>query len=123
MSDGAMSEAAMLTSLRDIHLPVEAAGGSVADMAAVVAMAGLAALLIAALLRAVSLRRPKRAGTDMEARLSALEGLPDDARRVALLHLLKEVRPARYAELRAGLYRAAGGVETATLEAEVAGLV
>lgn len=123
MSEGAMSESAMLTSLRDIHLPHEAAGGVVADLSAVVALAGLVALLIVALLRAVSLRRPHRRARDVRARVAAMAAMPEATRRTALLHLLKEAQPERYAQLREGLYRGEGGVLTAELEAEVARLV
>ena len=122
MSDRALSEAAMLTSLRDIRLPVEAAGGMVADVAAALGLAGLAALIVAGLLRLLAQRRPRTTQTSLQDRLAALEALPEDARRVALLHLLRAQDPARYAAIKGTLYQPGGGADLATLEAEVARL-
>ena len=122
MSDRALSEAAMLTSLRDIRLPVEAAGGMAADIAAALGLAGLAALIVAGLLRLLAQRRPRTTQTSLQDRLAALEALPEDARRVAMLHLLRAQDPARYAAIKGTLYQPGGGADLATLEAEVARL-
>ncbi len=123
MTEQAMSEAAMLVSLRDIHLPTEAAGGAVADIAVAVGLAGLAALMISTVLRLLSKRRPAATGLDMRSRLSAIAEMPEDARRVALLHVLRDAQPDRYAAIKGALYQPGGGVDIATLEAEVARLV
>lgn len=123
MSERALSEAAMLTSLRDIHLPATAPGGSLAELCVAVGLAALSALLVAAALRALSLRRTRPAEPSLRARVAALESLPEAARRTALLHLLRAHAPERYATLREGLYAPGGGVALATLEAEVARLV
>ncbi|SFS81144.1 hypothetical protein SAMN04488040_1901 [Sulfitobacter marinus] len=122
MTDQAMSEAAMLISLRDITLPVEAAGRSVADIVVTVGLAGVLALIIAGVLRLFSMRRPA-AGSDLRAQILAIADMPDDARRVALLHLFREAQPERYAAIKGALYQPEGGVDIATLEAEVARLV
>jgi hypothetical protein len=122
MTDQAMSEAAMLISLRDITLPVEAAGGSVADVAITVGLAGVLALIIAAGLRLFSMRRPA-AASPLRGQFLAIREMPDDARRVALLHLLRQAQPERYAAIKGALYQPEGGVDIATLEAEVARLV
>jgi hypothetical protein len=122
MSDQAMSEAAMLISLRDITLPVDAAGGAVADIAVTVGLAGVLALIIAAVLRLFSMRRPA-AGSILRAQILAINDMPEDTRRVAVLHLLREAQPERYAAIRGALYQPGGGVDIATLEAEVARLV
>lgn len=122
MSDQAMSEAAMLISLRDITLPVDAAGGAVADIAVTVGLAGVLALIIAAVLRLFSMRRPA-AGSSLRAQILAMADMPDDTRRVALLHLLREAQPERYAAIKGALYQPGGGVDIATLEAEVTHLV
>ena len=122
MSDQAMSEAAMLISLRDITLPVDAAGGAVADIAVTVGLAGVLALIIAAVLRLFSMRRPA-AGSILRAQILAINDMPEDTRRVALLHLLREAQPERYAAIKGALYQPGGGVDIATLEAEVTRLV
>jgi hypothetical protein len=122
MTDQAMSEAAMLISLRDITLPVEAEGGVVADVAVTVGLAGVLALIIAGMLRLFSMRRPA-AASPLRGRYLAIREMPDDARRVALLHLLRQAQPERYAAIKGALYQPEGGVDTATLEAEVARLV
>lgn len=119
MSDRAMSEEAMVTSLRDIHLPAEAAGGLIADVSVAVGLASLVALLIAATLRFLSLKRPRQAQSGLQQQVAGLADLPEAARRVALLHLLRARHPTRYSEIRGALYEPGGGVDTATLEAEV----
>jgi len=122
MTDQAMSEAAMLISLRDITLPVEAAGGLGADIAATVGLAGVLALIIAGMLRLFSMRRTA-AASPLRGQYLAIREMPDDARRVALLHLLRQAQPERYAAIKGALYQPGGGVDIATLEAEVARLV
>jgi hypothetical protein len=122
MTDQAMSEAAMLISLRDITLPVEAAGGGVADVAVTVGLAGVLALIIAAGLRLFSMRR-RVAMPPLRGQYLAIREMPDDARRIVLLHLLKHAQPERYAAIKGALYQPGGGVDIATLEAEVARLV
>ncbi|ABV92206.1 hypothetical protein Dshi_0458 [Dinoroseobacter shibae DFL 12 = DSM 16493] len=123
MSDRALSEATMLASLRDIHLPASAPGGVWAELCVAVGLAALAALVVAAVLRAFTVRRTGQGPVSLQDRVAALEALPDDARRVALLHVLRAYAPQRYADLRAALYKPGPGVTLATLEAEVARLV
>lgn len=120
--DRAMSETAMLASLRDIHLPDVAPAGMAADIAATVGLAALAALVVATLLRLVSLQRTPAPKDDLRVELARLKREPDAVRRVALLHLLRARAPARYAEIRGTLYRPEGGLDTDDLEAEVARL-
>jgi len=122
MTDQAMSETAMLISLRDITLPAEAAGSLAVDIAATVGLAGIFALFIAGMLRLFSMRRPA-AVAPLRGQFFAIREMPDDARRVALLHLLRQAQPERYAAIKGALYQPEGGVDIATLEAEVARLV
>ncbi|MFK7880714.1 hypothetical protein [Roseobacter sp.] len=123
MTDRAMSEEAMLTSLRDIHLPAEAAGGFIADVAVAVGMASLLALALAGILRALSLQRKSAAKVTLSDRIAALAQLPEREKRVALLHLLRARAPERYSALRGPIYQPGGGIDVATLEAEVNRLV
>ena len=119
MSERGMSEAAMLAGLRDIRLPAEAAGGWIADIAAAVALAALAALVVGGVLRLLSRRRPKVRPLSLARRLEAAVALPEEARRTALLHLMKEHAPERFAELRKGLYRPGEGPDPGAMEAEL----
>ncbi|WP_299961205.1 hypothetical protein [uncultured Roseobacter sp.] len=116
MTDRALSEEAMLASLHDIHLPAEAAGGFAADIAVVIGLASFAALLLVGVFRLVSL---KARVAPVESPLAGLQDLPEADRRVALLHVLREAAPERYAAIRGAIYEPGGGVDLATLEAEV----
>jgi hypothetical protein len=120
MTDRAMSESAMLASLRDITLPDLTTAAIAADVAVTVGLAALAALLVAGLLRLVSLRRRPARLNGIEQTLARLRAEPEGARRVALLHMLRAQAPERYAELSGALYRPDGGIDTDALEAEVA---
>lgn len=123
MTDRAISKEAMLTSLRDIRLPAEAPGGAAADLAVATGLACLLALALAAILRALSREPGKKTGATLQDHLAALEGKPEAERRLALLHLLRAHAPERHAALKGALYKPSGGVDAATLEAEVARLV
>lgn len=122
MSDGALSEAAMRASLIDIRLPAEAAGGIWADLAIAIGLAGLLAVVVAALFRLAGQRRPAPTAPNVQERLADIAVLPAPERRVALLHLLREQAPERYADLSPGLYRPGGGPGLDELTAEVARL-
>lgn len=123
MTERALSETAMLASLRDIELPMAAAGGVIAELAATVGISGIVALGVAGLLRAITVKRAEKCQSPLQNHCAALADLPDEERRLALLHLLRAHAPERYAQLRTSLYRPSGGVETAVLEAEVNRLV
>ena len=122
MSDRAMSEEAMLASLRGIQLPELAPVELVADIAVTVGLSALAALLVAALLRLASRRRETRIEPTLHDELARLQALPEAERRIAALHLLRAHAPDRYAAMQGALYRP-DGIATRTLEAEVARLV
>jgi hypothetical protein len=123
MTDRALSEAAMLSSLRDITLPAEAPGGLLAEAAMVVALAGFAAFLVAGLLRLLSMRKAAPVATDLKAMMAQAMTLPEADRRLHFLHLLRAHAPERYAGLAARLYHREGTVTTSELEAEIARLV
>lgn len=120
MTERALTEDALLAGLRDIHLPAEGAGGTIAELAAAGAFACALALLFAALLRALSLRRRSVAAPSLRARIEASRALPEAERRVALLHLLKERDPTRFHALKQGLYRADSTLDADTVAAELA---
>ncbi len=122
MSEGALSEAAMRASLIDIRLPPEAAGGVWADLAIAIGLAGFLAVVVAALARLASQKRPAPTALNVQERLADIALLPAAERRVALLHLLREQAPERYADLAPGLYRPDGGPALDDLTAEVARL-
>lgn len=123
MTERALSETAMLSSLRDITLPAEAPGVLLAEVAMVVALAGFAALLVAGLLRLLSLRDAAPAATGLKALVAQAMALPEADRRLHLLHLLRAHAPERYAGMAVRLYQREGTVTTSELEAEIARLV
>ncbi|NOE27022.1 hypothetical protein [Ruegeria sp. HKCCD6157] len=123
MSEKALSEATMLASLRDIHLPAEAAGGAVAEYAAVLGIAALASVGCVAILRLLSVRTAANRRPDPPDRSVEQPGWSVDRRRVALLHKLRTQSPKRYAELTGDLYQPGGEPDLATLQEEVAGRV
>lgn len=120
MADRALTPEAVLTGLQDIRLPAEAAGGLVAEVLAVVGLGLGLALLLGLAVRIVSRPRVSRTRVpSLASRLAALSDLPEAERSVALLHLLKEVRPARYQALSEGIYRIGGVPDASALEAEL----
>lgn len=122
MSEGALSEATLRASLIDIRLPVDAPGGVWAELAVVIGLAALLAVGVASLVRLAGQRRVPETVPTLHDRLDEIALLPVAERRVALLHLLREKAPERYAELTPTLYRPGGGPELHELTAEVARL-
>ena len=122
MTDRAMSEAAMLESLRDIRLPEVAAGGLLADLLVAAGLAGLAVLVVAGLFRLISLRRPPKATSTLTDALQEAESLPEPLQRTAFLHMLRQHAPERYKALRGALY-ASDELTTPMIREEVARLV
>ncbi|WP_299964113.1 hypothetical protein [uncultured Roseobacter sp.] len=118
MTDRAISEAAMLASLRDIRLPEIAAGGTLAEVAAVIGLASVAALLLVGVIRLLSREKQPQA-TGSETGLAALAHLTGAERRVALLHLLRARAPERFAAIKGEIYTPGGGIDLETLEHEV----
>ncbi len=123
MSDKALSQDALLVSLRDIRLPDHAAGGILAELAVVVGLSGLCAVGVVLVLRAFSHRTPKSVDVSLATQVAALSDLAEAERRVALLHLLRVHAPARFAELKSDFYRPDTSVDLDQLETEVARLV
>lgn len=122
MTDRALSEAAMQTGLQDIRLPVSAPGGLIAEIAAGIGGGALLALVILLFLRLVTARREREAAQPLTRQIAATKGLPADARRIALLRLLKTHSPEVHARLQDRLY-AENGLDTREIETEVARLV
>lgn len=117
MADRALTEEAVLAGLQDIRLPVDAPGGILAELLVVIGLGLLLALVLGMALRTLSRPRARTPGSATLAdRMARLSDLPDTERRLALLHLLKEVRPDAFKRLAAGLYRADGLPDAAMLE-------
>ncbi len=123
MTEKALSEAAMLASLRDIHLPAEAVGGVLAEYAVVFGIAALASVGSVAVLRFLSVKSAANFPATASDQSTERPEWSADRRRVALLHRLRDQNPARYAELRSDLYQPGGGPDLETLQNEVAGRV
>ena len=123
MSDGALSETALLASLRDIRLPSDAAGGILAEIAVAVGAAGLSAITLVLLLRLISRRQVRVDPPTLQDHIDALAQGTDAERRVGLLHLLRRHAPERFAKLKPDLYRPNSALDIQQLETEVARFV
>ncbi|WHZ37800.1 hypothetical protein [Sagittula sp. MA-2] len=116
MTGEAITEETLQASLHDIRLPSEAPGSFAAELAATLALACLGALVLGAGMRLATVRaRPP----DPQSDLARIATLPDDARRVALLTLLKTHAPDRFEALKQSLYRPEP-LDLAELQDEVA---
>lgn len=119
MTDRAMTEEAVLASLRDIHLPAGAAGGWGADLAATLALAIACGLLLGVVLRGLSQRAKTEQEPSLRRDMAGLRDLPEPEQRVALLHLLKRYMPERYTALKPALYRPNSGLSAQELHEEL----
>ncbi|XDA99016.1 hypothetical protein AB1M95_03690 [Sulfitobacter sp. LCG007] len=124
MSGRSMTQDAMLASLQDIRLPEASAGAGVADVFVVIGLTALLALAVLAVLGALGLRNAPLRRVSMPVRVAEALRLPAGPRRVALLHLIRERDPLRYAVLAEGhtLYRR-GGLKLEAIEEEARKLV
>ena len=116
------SRETMLAALRDIRLPSDAPGGWPAEMLVSIGLAAMAALICLALLRLVFRHQAKPQALTLAETVEQVETLPEAAQRVALLHLLKQHAPDRFAALSQQLY-APGALDLETLKAELAAYV
>ena len=105
MSDTALSEQAMRDSLIGLRFPVEAALEPYADLFLAAGLGGCVGLVCIGLARLFARHKDVSRPPGLPERISALQGLPEDARRVGFVNLLKEIAPDRYAAIRAELYR------------------
>lgn len=122
MSGNAISKEALLAALQDIRLPNSAAGGTIAELAAIVAFGGLAALITTSVLRALSLQRRKLSTEPSEPWATQETAADPSARRLAALRQLKARAPERYARFADALYRPDGHPTLEQIEAELARL-
>lgn len=104
MTRTGLSEEAMRQSLLDIRLPAGDLNATLADLLMTAGLGGVAALVALGLIQLVTRRRRIPVEVTLKDRITALQGLPDDTRRIGFLHLLREIAPDRYAELRQTLY-------------------
>lgn len=120
MSDRALTAEAVLAGLQDIRLPAEAPGGLLAELLAALGLGLLLAFLLGAALRLFSVAwQTGQKPPSLDQKLRAAAALPEDQRRLALMHLLKAKRPEIFAELAQELYREGGLPESNVLEAEL----
>ncbi|WP_146591118.1 hypothetical protein [Puniceibacterium confluentis] len=117
MSDHGLSEEAMLIGLRDIRLPTEAPGGLFAELLVALFLGLLLAVVLGLGLRLVTRLRPVPADSKMD--WQAIQALPDEAQRLAMLRLLKSRAPERFAALTQALYQPDGLPDIGVLRAEV----
>ena len=110
---------ALLAGLHDVRLPVEAAGGAPAEILAALGLGLLLALCLAPAIRALTRPRQAPAADDLAARLAALDALPAERRRDALLRLVAEHRPQTLRAIEPAIYRPDGLPSAEALEAEL----
>lgn len=121
MTQTALSEAAMLDGLRDIRLPAGSAEAVLADVVTALGLGGVAAVAVLLILRAIAQLRPRQRPPSLQLKTQAALAMPPAARRVALLRLLRDHAPDRFAALEPQLYQP-GAVTDDTLAAEVRAL-
>ena len=108
MADRALSEEAMLSGLRGIHLPPDPPGGPLAEIAAAAALG---------LLRVFTVRRPPAAAAPDPEKI--LSGRNEGEQRTLLLHALKARKPEAFHRLKSSLYRPDTPLDTASLLREL----
>ena len=115
MAERALTEEAMLAGLHDIRLPADAPGGLVAEVLAAGGLGVLAALVVAALVVALTRLKPATSARP-DSNHGEIDSDNDNARRLRLLHQLKTERPEAFAQLSSDLYRKGGLPEVAAIE-------
>ncbi|MEO3416453.1 hypothetical protein AAFO92_17520 [Roseovarius sp. CAU 1744] len=122
MTDRALTEEAVLAGLQDIRLPVDAPGGLLADFLLVIGLGLCLALCLGTVLRLfTSARQRARRPPTLAQQVDASKALPEEQRRIMLLHLLKTARPEAFATLSDRLYHPGGMPESTVLEAALTG--
>lgn len=111
----------MLASLHDIRLPTEAAGGLLAEVAIAIALGLLSAVALGFVMPVFARRRRPEVEPSLNERVAALRHLPDEARAVALLHLMRSAAPETLPEDRTTLYAVDGFPTAAELETALLG--
>ena len=108
----------MLAGLRDIDLPVRETGGVIAEICILIGLAGIAGLLFAMVLWLFLVPRPTATKQNKD-ELASLAALPEEHRRVVLLHLLRNRAPEHYENIKDRLYLPGAELSLQELETEV----
>lgn len=118
MTQTALSETVMLDGLRDIRLPAGTPEAVLADVVTGLGLGGLAAVMVLLILRGLANLRPSPRPPSLRMQKQAALAMEPAARRVALLRLLRDHAPERFAALTPQIYQQ-GAVPDDTLIAEV----
>ena len=116
MADPLISHETILASLHDIRLPTEAAGGLLAEVAVAIGLGFLCAGVLGFVIPVFAGRRRPEVGRTLVERVADLRHLPDEARAMALLHLMRSATPETMPKDRTTLYAADGFPTAAELE-------
>ena len=116
MAEQGISHDALLAGLHDIRLPEHAAGGVLAEVMVALALGLAAALLVSLIAPLFAQRKVVAVAPALDERVAVLRDLPEEARALALLHLLREVTPEVRQQERRALYTPGGMPEAAMLE-------
>lgn len=121
MADPLISHETMLASLHDIRLPTEAAGGLLAEIAVAIALGLLCAAALGFVMPAFAQRRRPEVEPSLDERVADLRHLPDEARAMALLHLMRDAAPETLPKDCTTLYAVDGFPTAAELETALLG--
>lgn len=116
MTERAAGPEDLLAGLHDIRPPLEAAGGWPAEAAVILAAALIAAWAVSFALPLVT-APPRTREETLADRIAAARALPEGARVIALLHLIRAERPEALPDIAPLLYRPDAAPDAATLEA------
>lgn len=118
MAEDDFSKETMLEGLHDIRLPASAPGGLIAEMAVMIGVAMVCALLVSFLLPVVFRRvKPPVAEPTIADKIAAAAELPETERAIALLQLIRTQKPEAMPVTSAQLYTAYAFPSVAQLEA------
>lgn len=104
MADQPSPSIDLLSGLYGNRLPETAAGGIWADMLVAVGIGLLCAVAVSSLLPLITSERRQKPTVTLRVEIARLESLPDAARKIGLLHLLRERDPRSFHALRSRLY-------------------
>lgn len=119
MAERRLTTDELLSGLQGIRLPPDAPGGLVAEIAAAVGVGLLIALGVSTLLPLITRRTSRKSAPSLHDRIEDTRSLPADDRVVALLHLMKEQKPAFLKTLKNRIYAPGELPDPQMLESEL----
>ena len=119
MADRAILAEDIIAGLHDIRLPSQAAGGTIADIAAAIGLGLLLALLVGYLTSLITIQKTAPNPPSPQDQIRAFEGLTDEDRVLQLIGLIKAYDPTAPILKDTDLYAQGGLPSIAELEAHL----